>query len=248
MEVHAHSHTPRKKWTHYFWEFLMLFLAVFCGFLAEMQLEHTIEHQREKKYILTLHEDLKKDTQDLVQDIRWWQKQNRHMDTVLFELDRLGDNPDLLRLYRNLAVLRRYNGFEYHDRTIDQLKNAGYFRLLRKQQVADELMEYDAQVRRTLLSIEDGASTLYFNANLYMNKLIDSRYFPSYSSAYNLDSLYRSNPTVFNLRGTADQIFEYANHLRYYKGNGILRIGIMNELLTQARKLIVLVKQNYHIK
>ena len=30
MEVHAHTHTPRKKWTHYFWEFLMLFLAVFC--------------------------------------------------------------------------------------------------------------------------------------------------------------------------------------------------------------------------
>ena len=36
MEVHAHTHTPpasggtgRKKWTHYFWEFLMLFLAVF---------------------------------------------------------------------------------------------------------------------------------------------------------------------------------------------------------------------------
>ena len=21
MEVHAHAHTPRKKWTHYFWEF-----------------------------------------------------------------------------------------------------------------------------------------------------------------------------------------------------------------------------------
>jgi hypothetical protein len=24
MEVHAHSHTARKKWTHYFWEFLIL--------------------------------------------------------------------------------------------------------------------------------------------------------------------------------------------------------------------------------
>ena len=34
MEVHAHTHTARKKWTHYFWEFLMLFLAVFCGFLG----------------------------------------------------------------------------------------------------------------------------------------------------------------------------------------------------------------------
>ncbi len=40
MEVHAHTHTARKKWTHYFWEFLMLFLAVFCGFLAENQREH----------------------------------------------------------------------------------------------------------------------------------------------------------------------------------------------------------------
>jgi hypothetical protein len=43
MEVHHHAHSAsgethssdpdkhraRKKWTHYFWEFLMLFLAVF---------------------------------------------------------------------------------------------------------------------------------------------------------------------------------------------------------------------------
>jgi hypothetical protein len=42
MEVHHHAHTARKKWTHYFWEFFMLFLAVFCGFLAENQREHYI--------------------------------------------------------------------------------------------------------------------------------------------------------------------------------------------------------------
>jgi len=65
MEVHAHTHTARKKWTHYFWEFLMLFLAVFCGFLAEYKLEHTIENQREKKYVYSLIEDLKADTADL---------------------------------------------------------------------------------------------------------------------------------------------------------------------------------------
>ena len=37
MEVHADSHIPtarEKKCNHYFWEFLMLFLVVFCGFLA----------------------------------------------------------------------------------------------------------------------------------------------------------------------------------------------------------------------
>jgi hypothetical protein len=52
MEVHHHSHTSRKKWTHYFWEFLMLFLAVFCGFLAEYQLEHKIEKDKEWQYII----------------------------------------------------------------------------------------------------------------------------------------------------------------------------------------------------
>src|SRR6187401_2294201 len=65
MEVHAHSHTERKKWTHYIWEFLMLFLAVFCGFLAENQREHMIEHRREKEYMRSLIEDLQTDTANL---------------------------------------------------------------------------------------------------------------------------------------------------------------------------------------
>jgi hypothetical protein len=56
MEVHHHAHDPaaphhKKNWKSYFWEFLMLFLAVFCGFLAEYQLEHIIENSREKQFI-----------------------------------------------------------------------------------------------------------------------------------------------------------------------------------------------------
>ena len=36
MELHHHAHHEGKKnWKSYFWEFLMLFIAVFCGFLAE---------------------------------------------------------------------------------------------------------------------------------------------------------------------------------------------------------------------
>ena len=62
MEVHHHSHSERKKWTHYFWEFLMLFLAVFCGFLAENFREHQIEKNRAQQYIRSFYEDLKNDT------------------------------------------------------------------------------------------------------------------------------------------------------------------------------------------
>ena len=40
----------------------MLFLAVFCGFLAENQREHMIEHRREKQYMRSLLSDLAADT------------------------------------------------------------------------------------------------------------------------------------------------------------------------------------------
>src|SRR6188474_856123 len=69
MEVHSHTHSARKNWTHYFWEFLMLFLAVFCGFLAEYQLEHKIEKEKGKQYIQSVYEDLKEDTASLANNI-----------------------------------------------------------------------------------------------------------------------------------------------------------------------------------
>src|SRR5258705_11800950 len=70
MEVHSHTHTVpiaigRKKWTHYLWEFLMLFLAVFCGFLAENFREHQVEKNKEREYILSMIEDLKTDTANI---------------------------------------------------------------------------------------------------------------------------------------------------------------------------------------
>jgi hypothetical protein len=71
MEVHAHTHTERKKWIHYLWEFLMLFLAVYLRiFLAENQREHYVERQREKIYIHHFLDDLANDTLVFSQFIR----------------------------------------------------------------------------------------------------------------------------------------------------------------------------------
>src|SRR5436190_16944178 len=130
MEVHAHSHTPRKKWTHYLWEFLMLFLAVFAGFLAENQREHFVEHQREKKYMESFLEDLKQDTADLINDTTWWSNRIRNIDTIRTELEKGTKERNLVLTYKKASGMRNYNSFLYHDRTIGQLKNAGNFRLI----------------------------------------------------------------------------------------------------------------------
>src|SRR5262245_32014682 len=93
MEVHHHSHlasgethTARKKWTHYFWEFLMLFLAVFCGFLAENFREHQVEHKREKTFIGSFIEDLKMDTLQLGEMISFLNEKGKLLDTIAVTL------------------------------------------------------------------------------------------------------------------------------------------------------------------
>ena len=74
MEVHHHPRVyesrpqqHKNKWTHYLWEFLMLFLAVTLGFLVENQREHYIEHQRAKVYAASMKGNLQADTSELIQ-------------------------------------------------------------------------------------------------------------------------------------------------------------------------------------
>src|SRR6188474_3118634 len=61
MEVHAHTHTARKKWTHYFWEFLMLFLAVSLGFYAENLREGFLHKKEVNTHLNSLISDLQTD-------------------------------------------------------------------------------------------------------------------------------------------------------------------------------------------
>jgi len=143
MEVHAHSHTERKKWTHYIWEFLMLFLAVFCGFLAEYQLEHKIEKEREKEYIKSLVADLKSDEVTIDLSILAKQKEITLMDSLINFLN----SPELIKtngdqVYYIGRVGPRSQTFTSADKTFEQLKNAGGFRLIRNNDAANNIMSY----------------------------------------------------------------------------------------------------------
>ena len=125
MEIHSHTHTPRKKWMHYFWEFLMLFLAVFCGFLAEYQLEHKIEKDRGKQYAKSMYDDLKMDTAQLNSVIQARVSRNEMLDSLFHQID----NPQnqLSDLYFFARHITRTSPiiFFNNDRTIQQLKNSG---------------------------------------------------------------------------------------------------------------------------
>jgi len=142
MEVHHHSHTERKKWTHYLWEFLMLFLAVFCGFLAEYLLEHKIERDREKEYIHTLISDLQEDTAALTNFISAYHQKGVELDSLIFLLNSpdIKNNGAVLYYYGRKAT--RLGFFSFTDRTIQQMRNSGAFRLVRSNDAANGILRY----------------------------------------------------------------------------------------------------------
>ncbi len=155
MEVHTHTHTARKRWTHYFWEFLMLFLAVFCGFLAEYQLEHKIERDREKKFIQTFIEDLKTDTAAIRQNILFRQNKMKLMDSfmLLLNIQQIKGHENELYYFGRTFV--RGLRFQSNDRTITQLKNSGSLRLIRNEKAADSMISYQKLVDYIYYNQED---------------------------------------------------------------------------------------------
>ena len=143
MEVHPHTHTERKKFTHYLWEFLMLFLAVFCGFLTENFREHKIENDREKVYVQNLLEDLKADTA-IYGD---YKKINKVLFGSIDTLIQLIKSPERKQHITKLAfiarmILPQYKPLYTTDRTYEQMKSSGALRLIRNKQVANNISLY----------------------------------------------------------------------------------------------------------
>ena len=158
MEVHHHSrlasgetHTSRKKWTHYFWEFLMLFLAVFCGFLAEYQLEHVIEHNKEKQFIKALVEDLKLDTMGMRRSSELSKRQIMGMDTLTRMIwDSSITRKNARRVYElKFTYTGGFSRVIFSRSTLTQLKNSGNLRLIRNMAITDNILKYDLSCDRT---------------------------------------------------------------------------------------------------
>ena len=142
MEVHHHSHTARKKWTHYFWEFFMLFLAVTLGFLVENQREHYIEHQREKKYAQLLYEDLKKDSASLnaIIGIKEWR--GVKLDSLFYTLSQPDLQKNSTAVYYYSSFLALNLPFKPNDATIQQLRSSGSLRYFSNPQLYNAISSY----------------------------------------------------------------------------------------------------------
>lgn len=137
----------KKNWKSYLKEFFMLFLAVFCGFLAENYRESLSSQKIEKEYILSLVEDLKTDTANLSFYIAFRKEKSVLMDSLAEMM--LSEQRNLFgnQMYFLARQVFNEQAFFYADGTIQQLKNAGNLRLIRKRNVVNALLAYEKKVK-----------------------------------------------------------------------------------------------------
>jgi hypothetical protein len=241
MEAHHHTHAThgKKNWKSYFWEFLMLFLAVFCGFLAEYQLEHKIEKERAKKYVISFCNDLATDTAEFKKPIAWYEdivavlknrqscyesfKQNKSPDSCLYEMFIYSSGfPDLIT----------------EDQTLQQLKNSGGLRLLNDED-ADSILSYDKMIRWYLKGEATGLQERQYKLRDIITTLLNHEYDPSVNNTKPVRLLYSDNRELVN---------KYFNTLDFYYNNCRFNLDYLKNLKTKATGIILFFKNKYHFK
>jgi hypothetical protein len=248
MEVHHHSHTSRKKWTHYFWEFLMLFLAVFCGFLAEYQLEHKIERDREKDYMKGMLADLSSDTSQINQVLVFSKIISNGLDSLIQNLYNTGSAQEkAATIYRQYGAYMRRFGVRFSDQTSIQLRNSGQLRLIRKKKVMDQISFYWIRTGQ-IQSIQDRIEDAQDQISSFGDGVINSGFFGGYSKIDTVSGLMFMNV----LPGA--ELMTYDKNFLINLGNKVTRVKrriddfYLNNLNRQKRlaiDLIVMIKKEY---
>jgi len=241
MEVHHHSHHP-KKWKEYITEFIMLFAAVTLGFFAENQREHLIEGNREKQYMQSLYEDLRNDTTILNNLVKYDTIQTAKLDTtnkLLVENKWDADNIKLLyRLNLKTAGTIRYN---LSERTSAQLKNAGGMRLIANQELSNKISEYWVK-SENLKEYNTFVDDLKFKARERSYSIFDQKYYTDVTKGIVADNAQLLTKDAFTLT-------EYSNRLNHINNSmkNVLLPSI-DRHYKRAVELLSILKKEYKLK
>lgn len=250
MEVHNHSHSHAKEnWKGYFWEFVMLFLAVFSGFLAEYELEHIIEHQREEQYALTLFEDIQADTVELKARITEISFTTERIDTfrAMVHEHEINSIPSGTWYYFGRWGTKFFT-MAFQNATLEQLKNSGGLRYFKKQNVINAIAHYDQSCRDLQLSL-DLQVPIYNQLLISRNRLFDSYYLDEIMS-YDVSKDVVESFKLKNIPLLSDKkedFIQYSNvcQLKSYNNKGL--IDATNGVINNAEKLLNILKKEYHL-
>ena len=219
----------------------MLFLAVFCGFLAENQREHLIEHNRAKQFALSLLSDLRSDTAALNTAIKLGATRMEGIDTLIAQIEQPKEKWNDILVYKHTGTAGRHRPFKNNSGTYEQMKASGSLRYF-KQDLANLLNKYAVQAEKTKVREEillNYASNL---VNPFVMQIIDIR-----SVIQLQDGSVPTHPLIFR-KTDKETIATWINYAAVVQSTQQRTIVEYDAMLTQADKIITELKKQYHLK
>jgi hypothetical protein len=233
--THHVLNSSGKNIRHYFFDFLMLFFAVFCGFLAENWREQLQENKREREFIHSLVEDLKSDTLQSNLILAQLKARSAGIEAVLRSLsspETMENSKEAYDLWtKNLDI----GTFVANDRTVQQLKNSGELRLITNKAVSDGIMKYDQSVKN-----------YYQQSNFMYAALSDQRI---YSQFFNFIDLNKNKniPVPLTEKGKQSLNEAYA-HLQLWNSGLLGLISWLKGVNNEGKLLVVFIQKEYGLK
>lgn len=250
MEVHHHSHAGKgSHWKNIVSEFLMLFLAVFCGFLAEYQLEHVVEKNREEQLMRSMMADLQTNEELLLKQKVGLITRKTSCDSIgwFLESERIRTSgADIYYHARRLGFYTNQNTLA--TRSLDQLKHGGMFRLIRITPVADSLSYYDNSKNQYELMInwyiEEVKKIQEANKSLFDAHVFERS--TTYQDQYHFTPLRpEGNPALLSY--DAARLQDYYNTVYYLKRNTEVLLQSVDNMLAMSQRMRKLIADAYHL-
>ncbi len=239
----------------------MLFLAVFCGFMAENQREHMIEHQREKQYAKELYAEFFADSVAVADKIKLRLEKEKDMDYLSSYLrdSSLTSLPrEFYPAYTTVMYLANTYSFEPKDGILSQLKSSGslrYFKNTTLQKLFGDISVSINNVRyRNEQEYQYFASPIkpFILKHYDFNWLNELRKQDENGTAISLINLYRKSnfiikASILNLpsfdRGEA------SNMILFYKQMLVsTRTLQLNNYIVANHKILQVLRDNYSVK
>ena len=225
----------------------MLFLAVFCGFLAEYSLEHKIEKDREKQFIRSLVNDIKADIAHLNTIIEKRNQKVERLDSLFYLLNAPRYTEFGSSLYFNAIHTARLVDIKFtpYDGTLQQLKNAGGLRLIRNRAVADSITRYDVSIRN-MEKLGEQEVMVAQEYRLAANNVFDAKVLSSMVDENNVSHRPPGNPALLPFTSKELEKVNYAIHSIKLITRGMRRDS--RNLLEQATNLLAIINKSYHLE
>ncbi len=262
MEVHHHSHHP-KKWKEYITEFLMLFLAVSMGFIAENLREKHIENERSEELMQAFIMDVKENQKQLDSLIKNNKRISYYYDTLAF-IHGFSKKPINLKVLAVNMDLWMYR-FQNKKTIFEQMKSTGALRYIQDKEILNAVLRYEENASMVELR-SMGSETDQYNNEFrpaiakvlpisffkYMSedelkdkKKIDTVMHPGRLKNYTFYGA-QINKDLENTKLSSDQVETLAKAWHFRQERIWVGLRFQIELYNQGEELLKLIEPKYH--